>query len=82
MLQLRPDSAKGLAGFFQGSKGYSNGSIILYIFWYLCLALINNTCENTGGWGGGSAAKALEGAFRLEAESTAYKKLRHSTFVS
>ena len=31
---------------------------------------------------GGIAAKALEGALRPETESTAYKKLRHSAFVS
>ena len=40
------------------------------------------TCKNTGGWGGGSSAKALEGALRPETESTVYKKLRHSTLVS
>ena len=50
--------------------------------WYIILPFIADTCENTGGWGGGSAAKALEGALRPETESTAYKKLRHSTFVS
>ncbi len=35
----------------------------------------SNTCGNTGGRGGGSSAKAPEGALRPETESTAYKSL-------
>ena len=53
-----------------------------YIIQRSFLSFYNITCGNTGDWGGGISAKALEGALRPEAESTAYKKLRHSTFVS
>ena len=47
----------------------------LYVLDTFFLAFINNTCNNTGGWGGGSSAKALEGALRPETESNAYKRL-------